>query len=253
MNCEPVQRVLDAFLDGELDPATQVQVRLHLVGCAACTALHGSREALRSGLRQLPRHQAPSPLRLALAGALDAEASAAAAGHTSGRARRWRPALWLAAGVAAGYALALWLAVALPPRDLREPVLARHVASFDEGRPRVDIPSSDRHAVKPWFAGRLDFAPTVRDLSAQGYDLHGGRLEAVGSQPAAVLVYRVRRHHISLFVARSPEAERPPSASSLRGFAVVSWVHDGLVHTAVSDVDPHDLRRFADLMAPQPR
>lgn len=253
MNCEPVQRILDAFLDGELDPTTQAEVRVHLACCAACTALRHGRETLRSGLRQLPRHQAPSSLRLALKHTLDNEASAADAGHAVSLAPRWRVGLWFATGAAAGYALALWIAVAPPQRDLRDPLLARHVASFDEGRPRIDVASSDRHVVKPWFAGRLDFAPTVRDLSEQGFDLQGGRLDAIGAQPAAVLVYRVRRHHISLFVARSPDTEQPPTVSILRGFAVATWVDGGLLHAAVSDVDPRDLRRFADLMAPQPR
>jgi anti-sigma factor RsiW len=151
----------------------------------------------------------------------------------------------------AGFVLGLWVSAPRDPgSDPREPVIALHVASFENGAPRIEVASSDRHVVKPWFAGKLDFAPTVRDLSEHGVALLGGRLDTLGGQPAAVLAYRIRRHQISLVIARSAMVrESPLAVSTLRGFAVATWAHDGLTHSAVADVDARELQRFAELFS----
>lgn len=254
MNCDPVQRVLDAFLDGELDPDTAASVRQHLTACPACSAVVDTRFALSRELRQLPRYHAPEALRQALRNRLQAEEPASAAAPAPRRLvakfRRTGPIGWLGGGIAVGYALALLISAAPLRVDPREQLLAQHVASFEAGRPRTEVISTDGHVVKPWFSGKIDFAPAVPDLSSLGVKLVGGRLDRLGDQPAAVLIYQVRRHHISLFVVRTSDMERTADVSTLRGFAVASWTRDGLSYLAIADVAPGEMQRFAALVSP---
>ena len=136
--------------------------------------------------------------------------------------------------------------------DARDELVARHVCSLAGDGRLYDIASSDRHVLKPWFAGKIDFAPPVRDLSRSGFTLVGARLDRVAGRPAAVIVYRLRAHEINLFVTRSASTEaRPVTLSKPRGFAMAAWAEDGLAFAAVSDVDPQELTRFAELVRSQ--
>jgi anti-sigma factor RsiW len=255
MNCEPVQRLLDAHLDDELDRATSAAVSQHLAGCPACAGTLRARLDLRDGLRGLPRHDAPPSLRAALRRELDhLDRPAMAAPWHGLRRRAWLVGLGAVAGGAGGFALGVRVATPPAAGDEHERVIARHVASLGaDGAPHIEVASADRHTVKPWFAGKLDFAPPVRDLAAHGFLLLGGRLDQIAGRPAAVVVYRLRRHLVSLFVMRSADvAPSPVAAATRRGFALVSWASDGLSHTAVSDVDVRELQRFADLLIATP-
>lgn len=248
VNCDHAQRVLDAYLDKELDVGTHAQLTQHLATCAGCGTLLAERDALRAGLCALPRLAAPAALRESILHALpvgDGMPAPAVVRHVP-----WWAALSLAAS-AAVFAFVLGLWVASPPgvTDLREAAITRHVASLGSGQTLVQVSSADRHQVKPWFAGRIDFAPPVRDLDGHGFMLVGGRLDTLADQTAAVIVYRIRRHDISLFVSPTPAVRAMPiTASTLRGFAVVSWAQEGLSFVAVSDVDPGELKRFAALL-----
>ena len=277
MNCEPVQKLLDACLDSELDPATEAEVQKHLKACSVCMALHEQRLTLSGSIRQLPRHGAGDGLRLAIKRRLDEEEVAGESDRrpavgavrgfrwwrpqgTTSRTQKawhllchqwmqWRWLLGALAGGLAGFLLGIWLGGLPGTPDLRDTVIAQHVASFEGGVPRVDIAASDRHLIKPWFAGKLAFAPTVRDLSPQGFTLVGSRLDRVAGEPAAVVVYQLREHKISLFVLQSRGTPQAPLVvATLRGFAIATWVNDGLVHTAVSDVDSGEMQRFAAAM-----
>ncbi len=106
--------------------------------------------------------------------------------------------------------------------------------------------------VKPWFQGKVVFAPAVRDLSSDGYTLLGGRLDHVAERQAVAIVYRVREHVISLFVWRATTPrEEPLALSSARGFSVASWSEAGLRFAAVSDADTREIERFARLVQAQ--
>ena len=167
---------------------------------------------------------------------------------------RWRwPAIALCGAVIA-FGAGLLVGRPLPVDDAREVFIARHVASLRPGEVKVQVASSDRHTVKPWFAGRVDFAPPVRDLQTGGFTLLGARLDLVRDQPTAAIVYRIREHDINLFVRRSSlPGPEPLVASALRGFSVVTWAEDGLNFVAVSDVDGQDLLRFAQRVRPPAR
>jgi anti-sigma factor RsiW len=252
VNCARARQVLDAWLDGELDSATSSEIAGHLAGCAACAALRDGREALSLRVRrEAPHYAAPDALadwvRRSLGGAANAAPRA-----------RWlssRGPSWLQAGALAGACALLGAivtgALMAPPRgpSVYEQVVESHVASLRPGRQLTEVASLDRHVVKPWFQGKLDFAPVVRDLSSEGFALQGARLDAVGERPAAAIVYRLRNHPVSLFVWRAGGPQPAPlGLSMLRGYGVATWAQDGLSFAAVSDADAGELERFARLI-----
>jgi anti-sigma factor RsiW len=249
LNCARFNQVLDAHIDGELDHATTRDIAAHLTECAACTAQRDNRLALRQSLRtHAPYFKAPATLAPAIHRALTQTAPAP---KPRARGLSWFHAAAFAtvaalAGVIGGY----WLAQPQPDYPLRDPVVASHVAALVPTRQFIQVASSDRHTVKPWFQGKVDFAPPVKELSSEGFVLVGGRLDQVADKPAAAVVYQVRKHVINLFVWRA--GERAPDAiatSSVRGFSVATWAADGLRFAAVSDVDARDLTRFAQLVS----
>jgi anti-sigma factor RsiW len=263
MNCMRLTQVLDGYLDGELDRATGEEIEEHLAHCPACTTARSEREALRQLVRaEAPRFSAPASLKQtvqqSLAHPRNSAVFSAAGGAAGGVARGMRIArgpTWLQAaalmmvvallGVGAGYRLAL----PLPDSSLAEHVVASHIASLSDAHRLTEVSSLDRHQVKPWFQGKLDFSPVVRDLSADGFALLGARLDHVGDRQAAAIVYRLRNHTVNLFVwrARNNEAEAF-ALSSVRGFGVATWSGGGLGFAAVSDAEPRELERFARLV-----
>ena len=251
MNCTRLTQVLDAYLDGELDRVTGDEIAQHLAHCPACTALRSERDALKRRVRaQAPYFAAPAALGPAVHRSL-----MAASDGTAHRARRpsWLQAGALAAVAALVSALAgYWLAQPLPDGSLREQVVASHVASLNDVRRLTDVTSVDQHVVKPWFQGKVDFAPVVRDLSAEGYALVGARLDHVANRQAVAVVYRVRNHFINLFVWRAAgDAPEALAVLTLRGFGVATWAGGGLRFGAASDIDARDLERFARLVQAQ--
>ena len=158
----------------------------------------------------------------------------------------WR---WLA--VAASLLLALsasWNLVLLrsrvsPQQALAENVLSAHLRSLN-GTHLLDVPSTDQHTVKPWFAGKIDFSPPVKDVP--GFPLLGGRLEYLDGHPAAALIYGRRAHVINLFVWPSA-ASAPEPARSLNGYHLRSWTSDGMAFWAISDLNDSELAQFESL------
>ncbi|QGZ61615.1 zf-HC2 domain-containing protein [Paraburkholderia acidisoli] len=275
MNCDEARPLVDASVDRELSAADEWRVRAHLAGCAHCQAAADDAQAISRVMRTAPYHRAPANLAMRIAAALppvEAESNAGAA-SVSGAARAprrpRRPWLeWLrgsaglggAGGFATpggprgatlvrfgGMALALCaLAVAVtlhatrPPANaaLIDDLVSSHVRAEISGRD-VDVISSDRHTVKPWFNGRIDYAPPVVDLAQQGFPLAGGRLDYVGRERVAVLIYRYRKHVIDVYVfppGANGQAERggaAPAASD--GYALLRWQAAGMTWWAVSD------------------
>ncbi len=158
--------------------------------------------------------------------------------------RRWPAAGGFAAGVALTCAVLL-----LGPRWAREEALpaqlvAAHVHALQVG-PLFEVASSDRHTVKPWFQGRIDYAPTVPDdLRPQGFALLGGRVQVIDGRPTAALAYQARLHMIDLFLWPSDRGS-PPERLHRRGFSMVRWGDGAMQYWAVSDMDGAELERFA--------
>ncbi len=235
MKC-PEARSLHGYLDGELDLTGTLEFERHLVDCDDCSRAYRSQQALRSAIRgNAPYFRAPARLRRNLA---------------PKRAVGWMLPLAMAAALVLAVA-GTWLG--LRPKDgselIAREVVSGHVRSLMASH-LIDVPSSDRHTVKPWFLGELDFSPDVKDLSAEGFPLVGGRLDYVDGKPAAALIYQRGKHTINLFVWKSgasPDGASPAKAESMQGYHLSHWNNAGLAYWAVSDVNPGDLEQFCKL------
>jgi len=161
----------------------------------------------------------------------------------------------LAVVVAVAWSVGLYMMLPAAGDRLTDEVVSSHVRSLLSDH-LVDVASSDQHTVKPWFNGKLDFAPLVRDLTADGFPLVGGRIDYLDHRPAAALVYRSRAHPINVFVLPAPgSAPRDASATtrSHQGYNIVNWTRDGIAFWAVSDADAAGLVKLAELLkAPAP-
>lgn len=230
--------LLDAYVDGELDPAHALEFERRLAEDPALAEELSRIEALRSALRErLPRAIASPALRRRVA----------ALARPRRPAFDWRSgwaAMAASAAIAfAGGSIATWLALG-PARDgLPELVVASHMRALMASEP-VEVASSDRHTVKPWFNGKLPGSPRVVSLAAEGFALVGGRIDVIGLTPVPTLVYRARLHVIS--VTALPPADRriaPPHA--INGYNIVEWTDGGVAYWAVSDLAAPELQGFA--------
>ena len=126
-------------------------------------------------------------------------------------------------------------------------VTAAHLRSLQVNH-LVDVKSSDRHTVKPFFSGKLDYAAPVVDLSDHGFELVGGRLDVLEVRSVAAYVYRKRKHVINVFVWPAPASETTPSAiqeQTSRGYSLLHWTGNGRVSWVISDLNPTELGEFA--------
>jgi anti-sigma factor RsiW len=246
MNCAHVRQMLDALLDGELDAKTTTELTEHLAGCPDCVARKTERDLLRANVRAAaPRFVASPALKQSILKAVRASQPGS---------RRAQPTWWQTFGLAAGacvvgIALTMLVTRGVTPAGESthagsEQIALRHVASLARTSP-VDVESTDRHVIKPWFHGRIDFAPAVKDLSAHGFTLRGARLDDIAGQQAVAVVYQIRQHPISVFVwSTASTANTAPESSIVRGFSTIRWHADGLAYAAISDVEPGELARF---------
>lgn len=194
---------------------------------------------------QADRHAAPAALR---EGIVTSIRQAEAESRRDAQPQGWRQWLNMGAAFAMGVlasVTAAWYITAVNAQDrLAQEVVAGHVRSLMATH-LADIASSDRHTVKPWFTGKLDFSPPVHDLAAEGFPLVGGRLDYIGGRPAAALVYQHRQHTINVFVM--PRGERsPPAAFAAQGFNVTGWKDQAMQYWLVSDLNAGELRQFGE-------
>jgi len=240
VDCHEVRRVLDAYVDNELGPAEAAAVREHLDGCATCRRNVADLEALGRLVRRIPYHAAPEALRVRVATA------GGRASHVSS-VLAWAAVVAIAASLAGAGLLVRSLRSsrsAEATHTLADALVDNHVRAL-MGEHLLDVASSDQHTVKPWFQGKLDFSPPVEDLASSGFPLIGGRVEYVGGQQAAALIYRRRQHTINLFIWPASDEAGPPDVRSVRGFQVRHWTRDGMTFWAVSDLNDVELATFA--------
>ena len=160
----------------------------------------------------------------------------------------WGWSVAFAVGVMLSIAVTFFYGVPGQQERLMAQVIDGHVRSLMVAH-LADVTSSDRHTVKPWFSGKLDFSPPVQDLTAQGFPLIGGRLDYIDERPVAALVYQHRLHTINLFVwPVRDDAQTLPDSASRRGINVTAWKANGMQFWAVSDLNAKDLQRFAHML-----
>ena len=246
--CPDREATLQALIDGELDAANAAETEAHMATCSGCTTQYRAMTALRERLSETAAERAPPGLKRRVEAALAAEV------RRPSWLRRPGPA-WAAAGAMSGAAAALVvIQLAAAPPMLEAQLVASHIRSLQADH-LVDVATSDRHVVRPWFNGRVDFAPPTPDLAAQGFPLIGGRLDYVGGRAVAAIVYRRNTHVINLFVAPAQaEGWRLPFHQGPQpGYAVRSWREGGLEFWAVSDAEPRELDAFHHAFDRRPR
>ena len=245
MRCELSKLHVHAYIDGELDAAGTANFEQHLKTCPDCSSTVSSAGSLRSSLQQAELYErAPLGLRNKTLSSLRWPAPP--------RKREASAIRWLA--LAAGLLLAallgreIFVTARLTEKPLAIAAVDAHLRSLQPGH-LTDVESSDQHTVKPWFDGRVDFAPSVQDFAAEGFPLLGGRLDVLGGRTVAALVYGRRKHVVSVFVAKLQGSEALSGEGVMQGYHWLAWQQNGLQYCAVSDVAPADLKQLQQLLS----
>jgi anti-sigma factor RsiW len=247
MNCDDSRAYLPAYLDDELGVAESLLVQKHLSHCGDCRSTQDQQQALRTALRNPDLAAHPSAdfskrLQTAVRRAAKEEA----------RAQRpsWFETLrfgWIPAAIALVLTTALGTLLVMnrvrTSRDqlMASAVLAGHIRSLQANH-LVDVPSSDRHTVKPWFQGKLDFSPPVPDLSELGWTLIGGRLDYLDGRPVAALIYKRRMHNINVFLwPNHSSADDAIRQEDAQGYQILHWNGAETTYWVVSDLNKAEL------------
>jgi anti-sigma factor RsiW len=251
VQCAETLRV-QAYFDGEVDAISAMEIERHAEHCAACREQLQDLERSRSAIRQSLTHERASPaLRARIARALDEEAAASASAHM-GKRRPTPLGFWWglmsglgSAALAAGIAIVMLLPSA--STVFLDDIMAAHVRSLMPAH-LIDVVSSDRHTVKPWFPGHADVSPAVADFAQQGYRLVGGRADYLDHQRAAVVVYQHGAHVINVF-AWSAGTRGVPKSTMRDGYRMLFWKVGDLGYCAVSDTGWDELAALQRLLA----
>ncbi len=239
MSCEHMKDLVHAYLDDELSLTEQVSFEQHLATCPECEQAHQTFSKLRDDLRQ-------SDLRFELPA------------EVAGRLKRLIPArpvptlrmfIGRALAIAAAFLILVAGGAVLLMRTNRSTLamdlVDAHVRSLQANH-LLDVVSTDQHTVKPWFDGKLDFAPPVHDLAAAGFPLIGGRLDYLRGHPVAALVYMRAKHQINLFIWPENGADEALKTSAVNGYQVLEWRSAGMKEVAVSDLNLGEMTQFAE-------
>ena len=249
--CAEWELMLHGFVDGELDAAHSLQVERHIATCAHCARQLESLQALKQRVAQNGVHwRTPDHVRAQILAAVSREAAKQARSPASvlGFIKQWMFVPSLAA-------LAASLFLVLTPisdrSSIPDEVVAGHVRSLLVDH-LTDVATSDQHTVKPWFNGKIDFAPPVADLARDGFPLEGGRVDYIGGRVVAALVYKRQSHVINVFVwpaAAGVTSAASRTTASRDGYNMENWSVGGLTFWAVSDVSADDLTRLREALS----
>jgi len=246
MKCS--RELIDGYMDEELDPGLHAAVSEHLVDCQRCSETYAQIVELQSAIRSSAPYYTPPPaLRESVRQALQESVAEGKEAQPSNVPWRWM-------AIAASFLLAAsltWNINHLPSRTpestlIAQNIMASHVRSLI-GTHLMDVVSTDQHTVKPWFNGKLDYSPEVKDFAAQGFPLVGGRIEYIADRPVAALVYHRRQHVVNLFTWPSTPSDTAESHFSRNGYNVVQWSHASMTYWAISDIPSAEIHQFQAL------
>ncbi|HWC16239.1 MAG TPA: anti-sigma factor [Terriglobales bacterium] len=243
--------LLHAYLDDELDLVRSMDLEDHLVECGDCAHEVASYRALRErvGTDNL-RYQAPASLRLRLLKRIkEQENSDKPQAFVRSRLPWWS---WVAVAACLLLASATFVLDFQHHRErnLMNEIVSDHVRSLMATH-LTDVLNSDQHTVKPWFTGKLDFSPEVRDLSSDGVELLGGRLEYIDGHSAAAIVYQRRKHVINVFMWPSAGSDQEQKMMAGQGFNLIEWKQAGMYYCVVSDLNQQELLEMSSLLRRQ--
>lgn len=247
MDCESTSELLDGYLDGELDLVRSLEVERHLQDCPSCGQFLARRLSLRRELASAALYH-PAPVALQ-------ERVRAALHRMEVVPRLPRSIKWRRLAAVGGIAAVLLIAFGIAARRrapsradmLAHDVIASHVRSLLADH-LADVASNDRHTVKPWFNGSLDFSPWVGDLADEGFPLVGGRLDYLDGRSVAALVYRRRKHVINLFEWPASGGDSTAALERQKGYQVLHWTAEGMNWWAISDLNAQELDDFGQLV-----
>ncbi len=240
MTCEQACEFLDAYLDKELDVVNSAQFERHMTDCAACRETYQRYAQIHNSVRtNMEYFHPPDSLEQKLRAKLNPPRPA--------RNKLPFQVLAIAASVIAVLLSTLVLVQALrhnsEPGILAQQVVSSHIRSLQANH-LSDVISTDQHTVKPWFNGKLDFAPSVKDLSSKGFPLVGGRLDYLDDHAVAALVYKRHQHTINLFLWPTQSPDANPHLLTIKGYNLLHWTYFHMTYWAVSDLNTNELTEF---------
>jgi anti-sigma factor RsiW len=241
MNCQQAKPLIDAYADGELEAAAIVELEQHLKSCSACALACRNVQGLKKSLKQDALYfTAPAGLRQRIKAELPSPAKTV----------QQRPAWtwnWLTTAMSGAFAVCLALLLLGRPsfqQPLAQEIVSDHIRSL-MGNHLMDVVSTDQHTVKPWFNGKVDFSPPVKDLAAKEFPLIGGRLDYVDGRSVSALVFQRHKHVINLFIwPTKEENSKPVALTPIQGYNQIHWSDGGMTFWAVSDLNGKELMEF---------
>ena len=246
MDHTEAQELIQPYADGELDVSNARAVEQHLQACSQCQSAVRSIRALRTALRSdAVAFRAPRRLRKNIRAAVRRE--------TRGERFSWSLP-WISVATACALLLAglfFFQSTRSSRSSIVDQVIANHVRSLLATH-LVDVPSSDQHTVKPWFNGKIDFAPEVHDFATDGFPLVGGRLDYLDGKTVAALIYHRDRHVINLLLSPTTNHDAGVATFSRRGYNLNNWTRNGIEYWAVSDLNAEELGHFSALLRSAP-
>jgi anti-sigma factor RsiW len=241
MNCQQAKPLINPYADGELEAAAILELEQHIKSCSSCALAWRNVQGLKKALKQDALYfTAPAELRRRIKAELPSPAKEAPARQTW----NWN---WLTTAMSGAFAICL--ALLLMERSSSRPPLAQeivssHIRSLMAGH-LMDVVSTDQHTVKPWFNGKVDFSPPVKDLAAKEFPLIGGRLDYVDGRSVSALVFQRHKHIINLFIWPAKEEDSKPTAlTPIQGYNQIHWSDAGMTFWAVSDLNGKELMEF---------